>query len=167
MRFLDWCKYVHWPLLFIQSVLQLMAVCKERKLPVTKQFPPVCLLNLVNCKPEIYIKLFVPFKDFLEFAGSLCWLKDAKVTLVIKHSRKYLDIYALLNYCHLFFFRWHRWIGSLSWKTRENSLWASCVLYENMRRFRLILHVFVFFCFFFVYYEFYDNNAVGKGFALW
>ena len=25
-----------------------MAVCKERKLPTTKQFPPVCLLTLVR-----------------------------------------------------------------------------------------------------------------------
>ena len=47
MKSLDWCKYEHWPLLFMQSVLEQMAVCKERKLTITKQFPPVCLLILV------------------------------------------------------------------------------------------------------------------------
>ena len=59
MRLLDWCKYVHWPQLFIQSVLQQMAVCKERKLPVTKQFPPVCLLNLVVLKLVIKIRFVI------------------------------------------------------------------------------------------------------------
>ena len=52
MRSLDWCKYVHWPLLFIQSVLEQMAVWKERKLPITKQFPPVCLLTLVHTSSD-------------------------------------------------------------------------------------------------------------------
>ena len=32
----------------MQSVLEQMAVCKERKLSITKQFPPVCLLTLVR-----------------------------------------------------------------------------------------------------------------------
>ena len=43
-----------------------MAVCKERKLPVTKQFPPVCLLNLVQI-----VEMDSPLSDYKKLTVSL------------------------------------------------------------------------------------------------
>ena len=85
MKSLDWCKCVHWPLLFIQSVLEQVVVCKERKLPVTKQFPPVCLLIL-----HYYSRLVSGFKHRIIYCKCLSWFFSV-ITQKMDYLKKLKD----------------------------------------------------------------------------